>query len=308
MSGAAAPTPPAASVADETLHHTVMDDGVRVAWRRRRAQAMPARGAVLLLHGLASNMSRWAEQAELSALPQAGWDLIRVDLRGHGESPTRGAIGLPRWCDDLAQLLAAAGHARAVLVGHSLGAQVALAFAARHPARLQALLLIDPVFRAALHGKWERIARLGPLFHAAALGVRALNALGLRRRSLPPLDLREMDRQARIALRTPAAEAAFIAHYSSTRADLRCFRTAHYLQELVEMFRPVPPLAGIGVPTHVLLSTGATFAQAGEMRALLAQLPRGSVADIDCHHWPVTERPDEVRAQIEAFCATLAAA
>jgi len=194
---------------------------------------------------------------------------------------------------------------QALLIGHSLGAQVALACAARAPGRIAALVLIDPVFRPALRGRWKWLARAAPLFVAAAAMVRGLNALGLRRRSIPPLDLRALDRLARESLGSPEAEAEFIRRYSSTRADLRTFRSAHYLQELVEMFRPVAAPESISVPTLVLLSTGATFAELPAMREIAARFPRGEVRTIECHHWPLTERPDEVRRIIEGWCAAL---
>jgi pimeloyl-ACP methyl ester carboxylesterase len=277
-------------------------DGTRIAYRLTRARRGNRKAAVLLLHGLASNLTRWSEFVERTTLAEER-DLVRVDLRGHGDSPTRGRIGLERWSDDLLALLDAEGASRAVLVGHSLGAQVALACAARAPQRVAALVLIDPVFRPALRGRWQWIARAAPLFVAAASVVRGLNALGLRRRRIPPLDLRALDELARASLGSPEAEAEFIRRYSSTRADLRTFRTAHYLQELVEMFRPVAAPESISAPTLVLLSTGATFADLGAMQSIAARFPRGEVRTIECHHWPLTERPDEVRGIIETWCA-----
>lgn len=262
---------------------------------------------VLLLHGLASNLTRWSEFVAHTRLA-ATRSVARIDLRGHGQSDTRGKVSLDHWRADLAALLDALAAPRALLVGHSLGAQVALHFAAAHPARVEALVLIDPVFRGALHGKWQRLARYGWAFAAAAAAVRALNALGLRRRRLAPLDLEAMDRQAREALRDPATEAEFIRRYSSTRADLRSFRTAHYLQELVELFRPLPPPSTYAMPVYVLLSTGATFATLQDTRRIAAQFPQGTVDTIDCHHWPLTERPVEVRERIERWIATLPAA
>lgn len=259
---------------------------------------------MLLLHGLASNLTRWSEFVSRTRLADER-DLVRVDLRGHGDSATRGRIGLETWCDDLLALLDAQGAPRAVWVGHSLGAQVALFCAARAPQRLAGLALIDPVFRPALHGRWRWLARAAPLLALAASLVRALNAVGLRRRELPPLDLRALDELARASLGSPAAEAQFIRRYSSMRADLRTFRTAHYLQELVEMFRDVAAPERITMPTLVLLSTGATFADLAAMRSIAARFPRGEVRTIDCHHWPLTERPDEVRQLIEAWCAGL---
>jgi len=279
-------------------------DGTRIACRRAAARRPAGKAPVLLLHGLASNMTRWSEFVEHTALVEQR-DVVRVDLRGHGDSPTRGRISLESWCGDLLALLDALGAPRALLVGHSLGAQVALACATHAPDRVAGLVLIDPVFRAALRGRWKWLARAAPLFVVAAAIVRALNALGLRRRSIPPLDLRALDALARQSLGSPQAEAEFVRRYSSTRADLRSFRSAHYLQELVEMFKPVARPESIGMPTLVLLSTGATFADAATMREIAGRFARGEVKSIDCHHWPLTERPDEVRSLIEAWCAPL---
>jgi hypothetical protein len=39
------------------------------------------------------------------------------------------------------------------------------------------------------------------------------------------------------------------------------------------------------------------------MQAIAARFPQGEVRTIECHHWPLTERPDEVRGLIEAWCA-----
>jgi pimeloyl-ACP methyl ester carboxylesterase len=277
-------------------------DGVTVAYRVATAARAVGAPAVVLLHGLASNLTRWSEFVEHTSLGRIH-DVIRIDLRGHGGSLTRRPIGLDRWCGDLEAVLEHEGNATAVLVGHSLGAQVALHFAARHPQRTAGLVLIDPVFRQALHGRWRLLALAGPLFRAAAAMVRALNALGVYRRELPALDLRALDTMARRALASKDAEDAFIRQYSSTRADLRYVPLAVYLQDLVEMFRPVPGLHTLAAPTLVLLSTGATFADATEMGILLRRSPLVELQSIDCHHWPLTERPEEVRRAIEHWCA-----
>ncbi|MBX3602699.1 MAG: alpha/beta hydrolase [Rubrivivax sp.] len=275
-------------------------DGARIAWRVRvPALPEPQRGApVLLLHGLASNATRFEEFAEHSRLAQRH-ALIRVDLRGHGAALTRGRTDIGAWCDDLAAVLDAEGGEAALLVGHSLGAQVALQFARRQPARVRGLALIDPVFREALHGRWRLLATASPLLALAAAAVRGLNALGLHRGALPPLDLRALDEAARRALAaSPEAERAFVAQYSSARADLRHVPLAVYLQDLVEMFRPAPRPRELDLPVLALLSSGATFADAGEMRAALAG-PRVTLRTVHCQHWPLTERPAEVRQAVE---------
>ena len=63
-------------------------------------------------------------------------DTLRLDLRGHASSVHRGVISIEVWCADLCALLDAGGYTQAVLVGHSLGANVAAHFAQRHAARV----------------------------------------------------------------------------------------------------------------------------------------------------------------------------
>jgi pimeloyl-ACP methyl ester carboxylesterase len=258
--------------------------------------------ALLLIHGLASNRTRWSEFVGHTRLG-ADWLVLNPDLRGHGQGARPQRATLDDWCADLVALLDGHGARGAVVVGHSLGAQVALHLAGSAPARVLGLVLIDPVFRSALHPSWARVARLGPLFDAAARAVHALNRIGLHRRGLVPDDLERLDAMAREALVTPEREAEFVRRYSSTRADLHQMHTAQYLQDVVEMFRGTPPLAAIRVPVLTLLSTGATFADPQRMRAALEELPDGEVATIECHHWPLTERPAEVRARIEDWVA-----
>jgi len=300
-------------------------DGARVAYRiadivatataRAGETAGPlaskpaARSAVLLLHGLASNLTRWSEFVETTSLTESHC-VIRVDLRGHGDSTTRRPISLELWCEDLAAILAQEGVARVTLIGHSLGAQVALHFAALVPAArrgigVRGVALIDPVFRAALHGRLRWYARAGPVFRAAAMLTRAANSLGLYRRHLPQLDLRALDVRARAALASPQTEAEFVRRYSSTRADLKYVPLAVYLQDLVEMFRAAPQFSAITVPVLALLSTGATFADDTVMRAALARFANVRIETIECHHWPLTERPAEVRTALERWVAAL---
>lgn len=294
------PTQPAR----ELVHTLRRDDGATIVYRVCPVDPPSQDPPLVLLHGLASNLSRWSEFVGRSTL-RGRRTLIRLDLRGHGESSAVGPVGLQLWVDDIAALLDQEGQPKAVLVGHSLGAQVALHFARQQSHRTAGLVLIDPVARQAMHGRWRLLAASAALLNAMARWVRVLNAMGMRRRQVQALDLFQLDLLARQALASPQAEAAFVRRYSSTRADLRHTRTAVYLQDLAEMFRPPPDLAAIHQPVLVLLSRRATFADAGAMRAVLARLPDAKLVLIDCQHWPLTERPAEVRAAIEAWCGVV---
>ena len=267
--------------------------GADVIYRVRRASSPSPAAPVVFLHGLASNMTRWAELTRETTLGEHH-DLIRVDLRGHGESMTRRRFDLSVWSDDLAQLLTEEHATRAYLVGHSLGATLAMAFAAARPDRVAGLVLIDPVFREALVPGKAHYARNGLLFARAATLIRALNRIGLYRRTLKPLDLEQLDRQARVALADPGQLEAFVRRYSSAREDLRHIPHANYLQDLVELFRPLPALHRVGAPVLVLRSTIAGYQDEAAVDRRLGELSDCHIEAIHCHHWPVTERPHEV--------------
>ncbi|CAH4975364.1 alpha/beta fold hydrolase [Klebsiella oxytoca] len=93
-----------------------------------------------LLHGISSGAASWHKQM---ALP--GYRVLAWDMPGYGESPmlatARADAGA--YADALARMLDRAGMQKTVLLGHSLGALVAAAFAARYPQRVRYLVLAD---------------------------------------------------------------------------------------------------------------------------------------------------------------------
>jgi esterase len=277
-------------------------DGTRLTYSLTISRSIAPERAVVLVHGLASNRSRWAEFVEQTSLG-ARWSMIRLDLRGHGDSQARGGISLEKWCADIAAVLEAEHHAQAVVVGHSLGAQVALQFAVQFPHLTKGIVLIDPVFRDALRNPLP--AWLAPLFRLTATVLRALNAIGLRRRHIEPLNLRALDDEARVALRTAESTEAFVKRYSSPCADMKHIRAANYFQDLVEMFRRIKPGVALKAPVLLVLSSGATFADPARTHEIASQWTTPTVVKIEAEHWPLTEKPVEIRQAIEAWVERL---
>jgi pimeloyl-ACP methyl ester carboxylesterase len=98
--------------------------------------------ALTLLHGISSCAASWHKQ--FSGV--AGCRLLAWDMPGYGDSPPL-AAALPMaadYADALATMLERAGVEKTVLLGHSLGALVACAFAAVYPKRVKRLVLADP--------------------------------------------------------------------------------------------------------------------------------------------------------------------
>ena len=274
--------------------------GAVIAYRMHRAGG--AGRTLVLIHGLASNMSRWSEFAAQTSL-QSSWNILRIDLRGQGGSVFRGPAGMDEWCEDLAGIVDAEGVRSAVLAGHCLGANLALRFAAAHPGRVAGLVLIEPMPRRALTGVLRIAALIRPAILLLAWTVRGLNALGLYRRRLETVDLEALDRRARAALAAGAAGAAALRDYASPLADLRSMPLAAYLQGLAALLEPQPDLSGTGVPVLVLTAAHSRFTDAARARRLLDAIPGCEFRELPALHWIPTEAPFEMRAAIEDWGA-----
>jgi pimeloyl-ACP methyl ester carboxylesterase len=122
-----------------------VDRYVTVNGLRLRFRDWGGPGAVpaLAFHGFALNAHSWDEVAPALS---ARLRLLAFDQRGHG---------LSEWAKDLAdysreqmirdieEIVRALAVDRPVVIGHSMGGMNALGFAARHPGRLRALVLVD---------------------------------------------------------------------------------------------------------------------------------------------------------------------
>jgi pimeloyl-ACP methyl ester carboxylesterase len=286
----------------ESIRALRRPDGAEIAYGIVRGAA--ARPLLVLAHGMGSNMTRWSEFFEQTTL-KTSWDLARLDLRGHGDSPWRGRTGMEIWSEDLAAILDAEGYERAVVGGHCLGAGFALNFAHLRPGRTRGVILVEPMPPPAQRGATRRLRAAAPLIALAARAIRALNALGLGRRRLERLDLEMLDATTRAVMKSQHSARPLTRIYASPLFDLRYMSTAAYLQDLLEIWRPLPPLATIRAPVLALISAGGRFVDPGEVERALAALPRLAVLRIPALHWIPTEQPGPMREAIERWCERL---
>ncbi len=107
---------------------------------------------IVLCHGITATRRSVIHGSR--ALERAGHRTIAYDARGHGESeaaPVGEGYGYPELVGDLESVVAAeVGEGRFYLVGHSMGAHTAIAYALRHPRRLAGLIVIGPAYDGAI--------------------------------------------------------------------------------------------------------------------------------------------------------------
>lgn len=95
---------------------------------------------LVLLHPLALAGELWRPLAERFA----GFDVLAVDLRGHGESGWDGRpFSIEDMADDLAESLDTLGLRKIHLLGMSMGGSVAMTLAGKHPDLVRSLVLAD---------------------------------------------------------------------------------------------------------------------------------------------------------------------
>jgi pimeloyl-ACP methyl ester carboxylesterase len=116
---------------------------------------------VILIHGLGGSKRLWSRVG--SDLAES-FSVVTYDLRGSGdtsESRPGEELSLAVWAEDLAGLVDRLGIERPTLVGHSLGASIALKYTLSHPADVSALVLMgaDPEL-SRLAPRMEKVVEL----------------------------------------------------------------------------------------------------------------------------------------------------
>ncbi|HVB28155.1 MAG TPA: alpha/beta hydrolase [Mycobacteriales bacterium] len=116
---------------------SVPGDGIRLAWGCWPGAGPPVVG----LHGVTASYVNFVGIAdELTGRRP----LLAFDLRGRGDSDKPdGPYGMSQHARDVAAAMTHFGLDASIVVGHSMGAYVAVALAAEHPGLVRGLVLVD---------------------------------------------------------------------------------------------------------------------------------------------------------------------
>lgn len=159
------------------------------------------RPPLILIHGAGSHHLVWP--AEIRRLQTT--NVFTIDLPGHGKSGGVAYHQVHQYQSSLIEFISALGFNRAVLVGHSLGAAIALQFAHDHPQHVAGVVCIssaasfqiDPTFIEQFRLSQVRQSTLtllkayfGPKYGDRTWYPRFANSLSTVRNSLWYADLR----------------------------------------------------------------------------------------------------------------------
>jgi len=115
-------------------------DGVRIAY-----ESVGEGDAVMLVHGFAaSRVQNWKEPGWYETLTRAGYRVVAMDCRGHGESDKPhdpAAYDHAIMAEDVAAVMEAAGAVPAFLMGYSMGGFISMHVLMDHPDMLKKLVV-----------------------------------------------------------------------------------------------------------------------------------------------------------------------
>jgi pimeloyl-ACP methyl ester carboxylesterase len=236
---------------------------------------------VILLHGFPFNHTIW--QPVLPLLAEHA-RLIMPDLRGFGQSPvTDGVYSMRLMAEDVVALMDKMGLEKAVLVGHSMGGYVSLAFAQAYPNRLLGLGLIATQAAADLPEK-----RQGRLKTASSVKRRGVKVVA----------------QAMAPKLTPKTELVQPMFDLMMRANRLAVIGA--LQGMAERSDLTGELSEIHVPAVVVAGGQDQFLTQENMRTMAQMLPKCWLVEIpEGGHMPMLETPERVAESIHHLVHTV---
>jgi 3-oxoadipate enol-lactonase len=254
-------------------------NGFNIAYERR-GQGTP----LVLLHGFPLDHSSWDT---LVPYLEGQADVILPDLRGFGQSDfnssaaPEGAYTVADMAGDIIGLLDELMVPKAVVVGHSMGGYVALAFARAYPQRLTGLGLIStqalpdsPERKAGRYATAEQVARQGVSVVADAMAPK-LTA----NPALVPM-LREL------VLRQPAAG------------------IIGALQAMAERPDSVPLLLTLRFPIAIVHGQADALIPVDRSREMKAFIPQAGLTELpDVGHSPMLEAPIETAQALKHILA-----
>jgi len=240
----------------------------------------------MLLHGGSAHAHWWD-----FVVPHLGPKLraFAIDLRGHGDSEWSpdGAYRVGDYAGDVGSLIESLGLERPALVGHSLGAFVALRFAVDHPRALGALVAVDG--RASFSPGGSRYMRLLGMLNAAR--YRSLEEAVSKFRPLPVETIATPEVLAHVARHGfRNDDGVWVNKFD--RASLGGHQPFDLEDRLHEIESPVLFVRG----EHSKVLSAATAAR------LANGCRNGRFVTIrGCHHHVLIDRPDLLGAEIRAF-------
>ena len=229
---------------------------------------------LVFVHGWTADRHRLDHQLEHFSPKRR---VIRLDLRGHGESGGAGSRTIEELARDVLTLLDHLEVDRCVLVGHSMGGMIAQTIALGHPERVERLVLVNSIGRMAY-------SRGRGLLMAVSTRVpfKLFVAANIQRAFAPGYPREEIREYIRASSATPRE--VVMTCYSAMRA-----------------FDVLDRVGEIRIPTLLIHGYHDIQLPVQQMLRMAKAYPDAEVRIIDAGHELPVEKPAELTATLDWF-------
>jgi pimeloyl-ACP methyl ester carboxylesterase len=267
---------------------------VRIGKLRIRYLERPGSGTpVLLIHGLPGTAEDFNSVTPLLA----GHRAIAIDRPGFGYS-TGGYVSFDRQLQTIQALLGALHLVRPVLVGHSYGGTIALAFAERHPSEVRGLVLVDAAAAGDHLGSYEEVQAHVVKFLQLPVIREIANATFAQ--LLTTVSVNQGDSDAFHPQPVAPAHRRRLLEINSTRGNLEAFAGEQLAANGV-INRIDKRLRTIAVPAVVIQGEQDRLVKPVHGRRLAGELPDARLQMVPGGHMAPYTHPATVAAAVESL-------
>ncbi len=224
--------------------------------------------AIVLLHGFLENQKMWNNYIDVFSVKNR---VITVDLLGHGETECLGYIhSMEDNADAVHAVLAELRIRKAILVGHSMGGYVALAFAELYPENVKGLVLLNSTARGDSAERKLNRARAVKAVKQSYIGFVSLAVANLFSENNRERLVKEIEITKKEALKTPLQAIVASLEGMKIRAD----------REVLLHLSPYPKILILGEKDPVL-GYEETKEQIENTEVELVTFPDGHMSHIE---------------------------
>ncbi|MHB9849260.1 alpha/beta fold hydrolase [Streptomyces sp. Tue6028] len=229
---------------------------------------------LVFVHGWTANRHRWDHQVAHFSESRR---VIRLDLRGHGESSGAGVRTIAELAKDVLALLDHLKVERFVLIGHSMGGMISQTIALSHPERVERMVLVNSISRMTYsRGR-------GLLMAASTLApFKLFIAANIQRAFAPGHPREEIREYVRASGDTPREVVMTL--YGAMRA-----------------FDVLDRVGEIRTPTLMVHGYHDIQLPVSQMLRMAKAYPDAVVRIVDAGHELPVEKPEELTAAVDGF-------
>ncbi|PVX31969.1 esterase [Pasteurella langaaensis DSM 22999] len=242
------------------------------------------RPTLVFLHGLFGDLNNLGIIARAFS---ENYDILRVDLRNHGQSFHSDEMNYSLMAQDILTLLESLAIDNAILIGHSMGGKTTMAAAALRPDLIRKLVVIDiaPVNYNAMRNNNEHAQEFAALYAVK-------NADASTRQQAKPI-LEDYIQQ-------PATVQFLLKAFDADKPD----KTRFNLTALERNYQKIMDWTPVFYDNPTLFIKGglSDYILASYTDLILAQFPKATSFTINgAHHWVHAEKPEFVVRAITRF-------